>query len=49
MKLKELLFGKCEYHKKLNNDKLDVRINLRFGILPVVAIIALIILLFWLF
>lgn len=49
MKLKELLFGKYEYHKKSNDGKLDVRLDFRFGILPVVAIILLIILLMWLF
>lgn len=49
MKLKKLLFGKYEYHKTYNDDKLDVRINLRFGILPVVIAIGLIFWLIWLF
>ncbi len=49
MKLKKLLFGKYEYHKTSNDDKLDVRINLRFGILPAIIIIGLIFWLIWLF
>ena len=48
MKLKKILFGEYEYYRKSKDGKLDMRINLQFGILPAIAIIALIILLNWL-
>lgn len=49
MKLKKLLFGKYEYRKTSNDEKLDVRISLRFGILPAIVVIGLIFWLIWLF
>ena len=49
MKLKKLLFGEYEYHKTSNDEKLDVRISLRFGILPAIIVIGLIFWLIWLF
>lgn len=48
-RVKKILFGKYEYHKTSNDDKLNVRINLKFGILPAIIIISLIIWLIWLF
>lgn len=48
MKLKKILFGEYEYYKKSKDGKLDIRINLQFGILPAFVIIALVVLLNWL-
>lgn len=49
MNLKKILFGKYEYHKKSEDDKVDMRINVQFGILPIVAIVVAIALMIWLF
>ncbi len=49
MNLKKILFGKYEYHKKSSDDKIDMRINVQFGILPIVAIVIVIALMIWLF
>ncbi len=48
MNWKKLLLGNYEYHRKSKDGKLDMRINLQFGILLAFVIIALIILLIWL-